>query len=226
LPSVSTRDALQGLILSLRDLYEVEHLVYHSLNATGEQYATLTYDPDWVSEYIAQGYVRLDPVVSGCFRSPGPVHWKDLDWSAPAQRRFLGEALAAGVGSQGLSMPVRGPAGQFALFTVNHSTDDEAWARQIDAFESDLILIGHYLNQKALDIDAGRTGAPRRSLSPREVDVLSLLALGHSRASAADALNISEHTLRVYVEGARLKLGANNTTHAVAAALTQGLIAV
>jgi DNA-binding CsgD family transcriptional regulator len=39
-------------------------------------------------------------------------------------------------------------------------------------------------------------------------------------------LQISEYTLRVYVEGARHKLGALNTTHAVARALTKGLIVV
>jgi DNA-binding CsgD family transcriptional regulator len=58
------------------------------------------------------------------------------------------------------------------------------------------------------------------------VDALTLLALGHSRAQAANALSISEHTLRAYIESARLKLGAANTTHAVARAISRGLIIV
>ena len=37
-------------------------------------------------------------------------------------------------------------------------------------------------------------------------------------------LAISEHTLRAYIEGARLKLGALNTVHAVARAVAEGLI--
>ena len=37
-------------------------------------------------------------------------------------------------------------------------------------------------------------------------------------------MSISEHTLRVYIESARHKLGALNTTHAVARALSTGLI--
>lgn len=55
---------------------------------------------------------------------------------------------------------------------------------------------------------------------------MTLLALGHSRAQVADELSISEHTVRVYIESARFKLGAMNTTHAVARALSRGLIVV
>ena len=47
-----------------------------------------------------------------------------------------------------------------------------------------------------------------------------------NRAQAALELEISENTLRVYIESARHKLGALNTTHAVARALGEGQIVV
>ena len=65
-----------------------------------------------------------------------------------------------------------------------------------------------------------------QALSPREVDAMTLLAMGYSRAQTAETLSISEHTLRVYIESARFKLGALNTTHAVARAMSRGLIVV
>ena len=65
---------------------------------------------------------------------------------------------------------------------------------------------------------------PVKPLSGREVDVLTLLAMGYSRGQVAQSLTISEHTLRAYVEGARFKLGASNTMHAVARAVSEGLI--
>ena len=55
---------------------------------------------------------------------------------------------------------------------------------------------------------------------------MTLIAVGYSRAQIADRLSISEHTLRVYIESARFKLGALNTTHAVARAMSCGLIVV
>lgn len=226
LASVGTLDDLQKHILGLRDLFEVEHLVYHSVNAAGGQYAALSYDLEWVNRYIEQGYERVDPVVQGCFRRFHPIDWKSLDWSAKASRAFLHEALDHGVGNQGLSMPVRGPTGHFAVFTVNQNTDDEDWAGYHAEFLESLILTSHFLNNKALEIELGGNITDHKSLSPREVDALSFLALGCSRAEIADRLTISEHTLRVYIESARHKLGATNTTHAVARAISQGLIVV
>lgn len=217
---------LQSRIIELRNLFEVEHLVYHSVNAQGGQYAALTYEDAWVTRYVEQNYDRVDPVVQGCYRRFQPIDWKDLDWSGKPIRGFLGEARDHGVGNQGLSMPVRGPTGHFAVFTVNHRTSDTDWDRYRADRQRSLILAAHFINQKALELEFGRADAPKRALSPREVDALSLLAIGCSRAEIADRLSISEHTLRVYIESARHKLGAANTTHAVARAMTQGLIVV
>ncbi len=219
-------DDLQAEILGLRDLYDVENLVYHSVNSTGEQYAVLTYKPDWVSHYIEQDYARIDPVVLGCFQRFNPVDWKRLDWSSKSSKSFLKEALDSGVGNQGFSVPIRGPQGQFALFTVNHNCNDDAWARYTEEHVRGLILIAHFINQKALEIEGSDKPRPVRPMSPRETDVLTLLAMGYSRGQAAESLSISEHTLRAYLESARNKLGAMNTTHAVARALSQGLLVI
>lgn len=226
LQRATTLEELQSLIQSLRDVYEVDHLVYHSVKSSGEQYGILTYDREWVERYMDRNYARIDPVVMGCFNRFHSTNWKELDWSGKAARRFLGEAREHGVGNQGLSVPVRGPNGQFALFTVNHKCSDAAWAGFAAEFQRDLILIAYYLNQKALELDQGTIMPQAAQLSPRENDVLTLLAKGYSRSHAAETLKISEHTLRVYIEAARFKLGSSNTTHAVATALSRGLIIV
>ena len=141
--------------------------------------------------------------------------------------KFHDEARKHGVGNQGFSVPLRGPNGQFALFTANHDCDDEAWRAFTQAHCRELILIAHDFNRKALEFEPERAEAGKTlSLSPREVDALTLLALGYGRAQVAETLAISEHTLRVYIESARFKLGAINTVHAVARALSRGLIFV
>jgi len=226
LESVTTHSDLQRVIVRLRDIYEVDHVVYHSVNRAGEQYAALTYDPAWVDRYIEKDYARIDPVVQGCYQRFHPVDWKRLDWSSTRARAFMAEATEAGVGNQGLSVPIRGPNGQFALFTACTRTDDAAWEAYTRNNVGDLILIAHFVNQKALELDNGTDVQQTASLSPREIDTLCLLAMGYSRAQAADSLSISEHTLRVYIESARFKLGAQNTTHAVAKAISCGLIVV
>lgn len=218
--------ALQAIAECVRDHFDVDHLVYHWVSSAGDQYGCGTYSPQWVRRYLDKDYLRVDPVVQGCYQRFNPVDWKRLDWSSKAARAFQADALAHGVGNQGFSVPIRGPNGQFAVFTVSHGCDDAAWVAFTEKNRRALILIAHYFNHKALHFEPNRTPAQAQTLSPREVDAMTFLAMGYNRAQVADTLSISEHTLRVYIESARLKLGAANTTHAVARALTRGLIVV
>ncbi|WP_170361413.1 MULTISPECIES: helix-turn-helix transcriptional regulator [Ruegeria] len=226
LENTSTLDELSGVAIRLRDRLKVEHLIYHWVDGAGDQYGYTTYPDAWAERYLEKSYHRIDPVILGCFQRFHPVDWKTLDWSSKVAKAFLQDAQSHGVGNQGYSIPIRGPNGQFALFTVNHTCDDETWQRFIERHGRELILIAHYFNRKALEFEVDRQPDSARSLSPREVDAMTLLALGYSRAQVAHSLSISEHTLRVYIEGARAKLGAQNTTHAIATALSRGLIVV
>nr|WP_223412827.1 LuxR family transcriptional regulator [Roseovarius aestuarii] len=226
LEGASELSELQTAIENLRDHFKVDHMVYHWVSGAGDQYGCGTYSPEWVQRYLEKEYLRIDPVIQGCYQRFHPVDWKRLDWSSKAARGFQKEAIAHGIGNQGFSVPVRGPNGQFALYTVSHNCDDDIWAAFTETNRRDLILIAHYFNQKALDFEPDRKPEPAQPLSPREVDALTLLAMGYSRAQVAETLNISEHTLRVYIESARFKLGAMNTVHAVARALSRGLIVI
>lgn len=226
LDATSTLEGLQSVITTLRDAFEVDHMVYHWVDSAGDQYGCGTYSDAWRDQYIEQNYLRVDPVITGCFQRFHPVDWKRLDWSSKAARAFQAEAIEFGVGNQGYSIPIRGPKGQFALFTVSHSCEDDAWFRFTEDHSRDLILIAHFFNRKALDFEPNRVPDQSRALSPREVDAMTLLAMGYSRAKAAETLSISEHTVRVYIESARFKLGALNTTHAVARAMSRGLIVI
>lgn len=217
---------IQRLILALRDQYEIDHIVYHWVSSDGEQYGCGTYSPVWAQRYVDRDYLRIDPVVVGCFQRFHPVDWRRLDWTSKAARTFREDALAHGVGSQGFSIPVRGPNGQFALLTVSHDCTDAQWDAFTLAHQRELILIAHYFNLKALELERARVPEPVKALSPREVDTLTFLAMGYSRGQVADMLSISEHTLRAYIESARFKLNAANTTHAITRAITEGLIVV
>ena len=226
LEATNTLEGMQKAVVGLRDGFGIDHMVYHWVDSVGEQYGCGTYRDEWVEHYLGKNYLRVDPVISGCYQRFHPVDWKQLDWSSRAARAFLKDAISFGVGNQGYSVPIRGPNGQFALYTLNDTCSDAKWALFIEENKRDVILIGHYLNEKALSFEPNRTPPTNQALSPREVDAMTLLAVGYSRAQVAERLSISEHTLRVYVESARFKLGALNTVHAVARALSRGLIVV
>jgi DNA-binding CsgD family transcriptional regulator len=62
------------------------------------------------------------------------------------------------------------------------------------------------------------------ALSARQLDVLRLVAVGANAAQIAAELSISEATVRTHVKNILERLGAHNRAHAVALAMTQGLL--
>jgi DNA-binding NarL/FixJ family response regulator len=61
-------------------------------------------------------------------------------------------------------------------------------------------------------------------LSPREIDVLRLIATGNSNKLIADQLSISEATAKSHVANILSKLGANDRAHAVTIGVKRGFI--
>lgn len=62
------------------------------------------------------------------------------------------------------------------------------------------------------------------TLTPREIEVLDLLAQGLPNKQIARQLVISEHTVKFHVSSIYTKLGVTNRTEAVRAGVQQGLI--
>jgi DNA-binding NarL/FixJ family response regulator len=61
-------------------------------------------------------------------------------------------------------------------------------------------------------------------LTPRELQLLALLAEGHGYGEAADLLGVSENTVRNYIRSIYEKLHVHSKSEAVSKALRQGLI--
>ncbi|HXT26876.1 MAG TPA: response regulator transcription factor [Candidatus Eisenbacteria bacterium] len=66
--------------------------------------------------------------------------------------------------------------------------------------------------------------AAEDQLSPREIEVLRLIASGNANKLIADQLSISEETVKSHVTNILSKLRANDRTHAVTIGLRRGII--
>ncbi len=80
-------------------------------------------------------------------------------------------------------------------------------------------------------LDAGSAGellrpapAPAEGLTPRELEVLSLLAEGLSNKAIAERLGISDHTAKFHVNAILGKLGAQSRSEAIVRAARLGLV--
>lgn len=66
----------------------------------------------------------------------------------------------------------------------------------------------------------------RSKLTPRELQCLTHLATGLSNEGIAKAVGIRPPTVAMHLANARLKLGAMSREHAIAIAITNGLITI
>lgn len=87
-------------------------------------------------------------------------------------------------------------------------------------------LLGRLINQVGTlhRSAAGRSGAPASGLTPREVDVLRLVAEGFDTGEIASKLSYSERTVKNVMHGLTTRLHLRNRAHAVAHALREGYI--
>jgi two-component system, NarL family, nitrate/nitrite response regulator NarL len=158
--------------------------------------------------------------------SPDAVLW-DLGWSSTDSLDRLAElpsngppvvallspsvhpaeAWAAGVGGL-LSRETSGPGLQAALL---------ATAQGLTVFAPEAIAA---LAPSSEQLSAQPVG----ELTPREMQVLHLLAEGLPNKSIAARLGISEHTVKFHVNSVMGKLGAQSRTDAVMRATRSGLI--
>ena len=82
-------------------------------------------------------------------------------------------------------------------------------------------------SQLAIPIDMSTTPIASRKAyapSPRELEILGLLAEGNTDKEIADRLFVSAHTVRTHRRNLREKLDCQNTVAMVAKAIRQGLI--
>ena len=84
-----------------------------------------------------------------------------------------------------------------------------------------------YAGQKRLSAEIAAEIAQHAmdtTLTPREISVLKLIAVGNANKEIAAQLNISEESVKGYVKNILMKLSANDRTHAVTIGLKRGII--
>jgi DNA-binding NarL/FixJ family response regulator len=106
-----------------------------------------------------------------------------------------------------------------------------AAARAADLDYDAITIAGDSTTSASPIDDVGRRGRswpdddePQEALTPREVQVLELLAEGLPNKAIAARLNISDQTVKFHVSAICGKLGAANRTDAVRRAVRRGLI--
>lgn len=176
----------------------------------------------WVERYAKRDYLDLDPIVATARRQGTPFRWlhpRLTENLTKGQARILLEAASFGL-RDGVTLPLRGPLGHEGSFSVivDHTNGFEceplakALAAGKFAYETARRLLS---DQRQL-----------AELSPRELQVVRLVAGGKKYPEMGEHLNISKDTVRNTVRNAMKKLGARSKNHLVLRALEAGMITI
>jgi DNA-binding CsgD family transcriptional regulator len=216
-------DGLFKVLCDLRDESGLAHLVYHatSVPASGKANPLLlpTYDDAWVRRYFDRDYFSIDPVLAAGRKGFLPIDWMTVEHSSKEARHFFKEAESYGVGRHGFTLPIRGLAGERALFTITTHATDEHWHRWRLSHLRDFHLLSHYFHDRAMRLAGLRAEDVLRPLSPREKQCLESVMQGRAPGQVADALGLSLSAVHAYLRTARQKLECKTIEQAIAKAI-------
>ncbi len=134
---------------------------------------------------------------------------------------------------------IREIAADARIVVLTTETGDALIQRALAAGARGYVLKGMAFSELLKIIHAvhsGKTGIPglvatqiaehlgEKALSGREIEVLTLIAEGYRNKAVAQALSISEETVKMHVKNTMAKLSANDRTHAVTIAIQRGFI--
>lgn len=220
--AINGSETVESALHVIKENYPVEHVTYHLGQAAtldgklDAPFVKTTYPAEWIARYLMKDYVKIDPILNEGLERSLPFDWASI---TPDERaiELLMDFQAHGLGANGYSIPLTDKVGRRALFSLNSAPEVQDWNAIVRANQEDWIELGQLLHKKAIreifgDVD------PIPALSPREIETLLWVARGKDHKAIGIILGVSEHTVRVYMRTARLKLDCSSMSQAVAKA--------
>jgi LuxR family transcriptional regulator, activator of conjugal transfer of Ti plasmids len=230
LDKMAAVDDLEGLrreLDSLCDQMGLDHFAYLgvSLPTAGitDPFTICCYSDEWVEHYKSRQYLAADPVVKAGLQRPLPFEWREFN-EEPDHRQFFGEANEFGIGSSGLTVPVRGANGEFAILNASSRMRTPVWERHIEQYRHQIHLVGIYYHAAVAGALERTKNTTAPVLTKREVECLLWAAKGKTAWETSKILNVSERTVIFHINNSKAKLNTYSKHHAVIKAIMLGIV--
>jgi DNA-binding CsgD family transcriptional regulator len=183
------------------------------------------FPPRWDAQW--DRYRVHDPYFHACLSRTVSVDWTVVQQDprlTAIQRECINYLAHFGL-SKGLTVPIHLPEGGLAFIVAIADPGRADWAELVELSRYRLLVQAHQFQRIALEklVPASGTDTTPR-MTCREAECLSLAGQGRSYSETARTLGVSIDTVRMHLRSACGKLGAVNRAHAVAKAITLGLI--
>ena len=178
--------------------------------------------PEWLRYCRTSVFVERDPILNALAISPRPFSFgeivRDPRYST-SDREAIRSAAKHGW-ARGLAVPSPRGGARYGLVTMLGQGKEGAERENAALFAISELLLARVRAFSA----PGAFAMPPAGLSPREVEVVHLVALGASESEIGRTLNIAEPTVHSHVESARRRLGARNRAHLAALSVSYGIV--
>jgi hypothetical protein len=141
---------MDKVIDRLRDLLDVDHVVYSLARPRAGLYIHLTYPASWIKRYMNRGYTDCDPIAREGSQRSLPFDWNGLTNLSSAESSFLEDAHSHGIGPHGFSIPLSTKYGQKALFSISSSRSEEEWRKFLATMQPTLIQVATRVHRRAI----------------------------------------------------------------------------
>jgi DNA-binding CsgD family transcriptional regulator len=183
------------------------------------------YPDDWMKDYQAKGYEKIDPVISQVLRDPFIFTWDSLSkikFTDRKQLHILQEGEEAGL-KDGVGVPLYGASGGLAgvglASSIGGIKPDKNMLSKINA-----LTMQFHLAYCALGSSESKKDYSRPELTAKEKEVLQWWAKGKSSDEIADIMGCSKRTIKFHVANIYLKLQANTKILAITKSIRLGII--
>ena len=168
---------------------------------------------------LQRGTITRDPIALEALRSKTPFTWSDAYCRTNKEgRKFIDETREV-TSADGLLIPVH-PYNSIPGCLSLGADHIELTREELSCI--DVVSVQAFM--KLVEILGPFPFEINVNLSGREIDVIHYAAAGKTNWEISKILNISEHTVRAYLQSAAAKLGTISKTHTVAVAIANRLV--
>lgn len=173
-----------------------------------ETFVVSNYPREWQALYVEKNYLRIDPVITNAKHGPPLFTWSGEDTRRVGRRdisQFFSDAAYFGIRS-GLSVSVPVGFRDRMVFTLAGDQPKVHVEGGIDLVTAAVAVA--FVHSHLAGATSDTSLASEIKLSPREAECLRWFAEGVSMPDIAVMLNLSERTVRSYIDVATRKVGA------------------
>ena len=184
-----------------------------------------TMPPEWIEQYLRQGFWRSDKLVLAAQRRVAPFAVHDIFVEPPATVREAQMEAAIAAHFHGLVVPIHCPEVGFSLASFFTRMDRDSFVARESQIRGPVTVMAFDYHEAVKRFYIGtETPHGREGLSARERQMLELASQGKTSDEIAVIAGLAEATVNNHIYRIMKKLKVSSRSQAIAVAIAEGQI--